>query len=99
MVVIGLKISWLPRLRVDNKVSDLFDLRQSGLKINTVLRMNFRYKDSMICDFMKTLPNFYQDIILIFNTYKNIKPINKLANTEMLSQGNGCNEYFKTKNK
>ena len=97
--IMSLKISWLPRLMADNKVSDLFDLylRQSGLKINTILRMNFRDKDS--CDFMKTLPNFYQDIILMFNTCKNIKPIHKLANVEMLSQVIWGNEYFKTKNK
>ena len=52
--IISLKISWLPRLTADGKVSDLFDLylRQSGLKINTILRMKFRDKDS--CDFMKT---------------------------------------------
>ena len=78
--IISLKISWLPRLTADKKVSDLFDLylRQSGLKINTILRMNFRDKES--CDFMKSLPKFYQDIILMFNACKNIKPIHKSAN-------------------
>ena len=69
----SLKISWLPRLTADNKVSDLTDLylRQSGLKINTILTMNFRDKDSS--DFMKTIPNyFYQDKILNVKTCKNI---------------------------
>ena len=82
----SLKISWLPRLMADHKVSDMFDLylRQSGLKINTLLRMNFEDKDS--CDFMKTLPNFYQDIILMFNTCKNIRPIHKFANTKIVCQ-------------
>ena len=95
--IMSLKISWLPRLTADIKVSDLFDLylRQSGLKINIIIRMNFRDKDS--CDFMKTLPNFYQDIILMFTTCKNIKPIHKLANAEMFSQVKGEMNTLKPK--
>ena len=98
--IMSLKISWLPRLTADNKVSDLTDLylRQSGLKINTILTMNFRDKDSS--DFMKTIPNyFYQDKILNVKTCKNIKSIHKLANAEKLSQVIWGNEYFQTKNK
>ena len=50
--IMSLKISWLSRLTAENKVSDLFDLylRQSGLKINTILRMNFiDVKEFWIC--------------------------------------------------
>ena len=81
-----MSLKMLPRLMVDSKVSDLFHLypKESGLKINAILRMSFRDKDS--CDFIKTRPNFYQDMTLMFNTCRHIKPFQKFGAAGMLSK-------------
>ena len=51
------------------------------------------------CYFLQAPPNFYQNIILMFNTCKLTKPIDNLNSVELLSQIIWGNEYFKTSNK
>ena len=72
-------------------------LQKQNFNYETLLKTNFHKKTQ--CDAVLQLPDFYSNLLLVFNNCKYIKPTYKVTNMELLTQCIWGNEYFKAQGK
>ena len=92
----SLKAAWISRLiNSRGKWSDMihFYLKKISLPLEYLIKTSFRKIQNF--PIIKTLPEFYQDIIITFNKIKTIKPFNSLNKHEIIQQPIWGNEYFR----
>ena len=92
----ALMASWVTRYLLNQiEQTDVLQiyLNTIGIALNTLLEMNFRNIESF--DVMSSIPKFYQQVFISYNSCKLIKPVNKMRDIKMLYQPICRNEYFK----
>ena len=96
----ALKAAWVPRiLDHTGKWKGILDnyLNKINLDIGYVLNMNFKsIKDFPI---LKNIPVFYQEVLISFNSVKNIIPLEKLSKQDFLQQSIFGNDLIKKNGK
>ena len=94
--LMSLKASWVTKvLTIEGEWKSilLYHLQKHSLSLDYVLRMNFRNIKSF--PILRTIPLFYQEMFVAFNSIKSVKPISMMSNSEMLKQTIHGNELFK----
>ena len=97
--ILSLQAAWVNKLIHQNgKWKELFRyyITQIGLDTEYIWKLSFRCSEHF--PVIKTLPKFYQNIIVAFNKAKYIKPFKLLSTSEIASLPIWGTEYFKVKN-
>ena len=93
---LSLKAAWVPRiLSIKGKWADLFNasLKRLGFTPNFIFKTTF--KNAEYFPVIKSIPPFYQEVIMSFNRCKTITPFKDLNKSDVFQQTIWGNEYFK----